>query len=60
MTDVKLAQVNAPTGKNSIADCGVNLWLDWASRAAIVIVFGGFAFIGVSRRSSSASVGQRS
>ena len=46
MTDVKLAQVNAPTGKNRIADCGVNLWLDWASRAAIVIVFGGFAFIG--------------
>ena len=47
MTDVKLAQVNAPTGKNSIADCGVNLWLDWASRAAIVLVFGGFASIGV-------------
>jgi protein-S-isoprenylcysteine O-methyltransferase Ste14 len=46
MTDVKLAQVNAPTGKNSITDCGVNLRLDWASRAAIVIVFGGFAFIG--------------
>jgi protein-S-isoprenylcysteine O-methyltransferase Ste14 len=46
MTDVKLAQVNAPTGKKSIADCGVNLWPDWASRAAIVIVFGGFAFMG--------------
>jgi len=47
MTDVKLAQVNSPTGKNRIADCGVNLWLDWASRAAIVILFGGFAFLGV-------------
>jgi protein-S-isoprenylcysteine O-methyltransferase Ste14 len=47
MTDAKLAQVDAPTGKNRIADCGVNLWLDWASRAANVIVFGGFASIGV-------------
>src|SRR2546430_986562 len=47
MTDVKLAQVNSPMSKDKIADCSVNLWLDWASRAAIVIVYGGFAFIGV-------------
>jgi len=47
VTDVKLAQVNAPTGKNGIADCGVDLWLDWTSRAAIVISYGGFALLGV-------------
>jgi hypothetical protein len=47
MTDVKLAQVNAPTGKNRIADCGVDLRLDWTSRAAIVITYGGFALISV-------------
>ena len=47
MTDVKLAQVNAPTGKNRIANRGVNLGLDWTSRAAIVIIYGGFALIGV-------------
>jgi protein-S-isoprenylcysteine O-methyltransferase Ste14 len=38
---------DAPTGKNGIADCGVNLWLDRTSRAAIVIIYGGFALIGV-------------
>ncbi|GLR85828.1 methyltransferase family protein [Bradyrhizobium iriomotense] len=47
VTDVKLAQVNAPTGENGIADCGVNLWLDWTSRAAIVVIYGGFALISV-------------
>src|SRR5947208_16865001 len=47
MTDVKLAQANSRMSKAKIADCSVNLWLDWASRAAIVIVYGGFAFIGV-------------
>src|SRR6476659_3026304 len=47
MTDVKLAQVNAPTGKNGIADCGVDLWLDWTSRAAVVVIYGGFALISV-------------
>jgi protein-S-isoprenylcysteine O-methyltransferase Ste14 len=46
MTDVKLAQANAPAGNNGIADGGVNRWLDWASRAAVVIFFGGFAIIG--------------
>ena len=46
VTDVKLAQMNA-SGKNGIADCGVNLWLDWTARAAIVIIYGGFALIGV-------------
>ncbi|MBR0697377.1 isoprenylcysteine carboxylmethyltransferase family protein [Bradyrhizobium lablabi] len=43
MADVKLAQA---TGKDSMADCRANLWLDWASRAAIVVVYGGFALIG--------------
>jgi protein-S-isoprenylcysteine O-methyltransferase Ste14 len=38
--------MNAPTDKNSIGNRGVNLWLDRAARAAIVIVFGGFALIG--------------
>jgi protein-S-isoprenylcysteine O-methyltransferase Ste14 len=46
MNDAKLAQVDTPAGKNRRADCGVNPWLDWASRAAIVIVYGGFASIG--------------
>jgi protein-S-isoprenylcysteine O-methyltransferase Ste14 len=47
VTDIKLAQVNARTGKNGIPDCGVNPWLDWTSRAAIVIIYGGFALIGI-------------
>jgi protein-S-isoprenylcysteine O-methyltransferase Ste14 len=46
VTDVKLAQLNAPTCKSGIADCNVNPWLDWTSRAAIVIIYGGFALIG--------------
>jgi protein-S-isoprenylcysteine O-methyltransferase Ste14 len=46
MTDLKVAHANAPASKNRIADCDVNL-LDWASRAAIVIVFVGLASIGV-------------
>src|SRR5262245_23317388 len=47
MSYAKLAQVNTPTDKNRMADCGVNLWLDWSSRGAIVIVLGAFAFIGI-------------
>jgi protein-S-isoprenylcysteine O-methyltransferase Ste14 len=46
VTDVKLGQMSAATARNGIADCGVNLWLDWTSRATIVIIYGGSALIG--------------
>ncbi|WFU43359.1 isoprenylcysteine carboxylmethyltransferase family protein [Bradyrhizobium sp. CB82] len=46
MTDVKLGQVNPATAKNGIASCGVNPWLEWTSRAAIIIIYGGSALLG--------------
>ena len=44
MTDAKVGQEAA--ARNGIAGRGVNPWLDWAARAAIVIVYGGFALMG--------------
>ena len=43
MTDAKVGQEG--TARNRIAG-GVNPWLDWTSRVAIVIVYGGSALIG--------------
>jgi protein-S-isoprenylcysteine O-methyltransferase Ste14 len=45
MTDVELRETDGPAG--IIAKLTVNPWLDWAARAAIVIVFTAFAFGGV-------------
>jgi protein-S-isoprenylcysteine O-methyltransferase Ste14 len=47
MTDVKLAEATGPRGEQS-AESAVNPWLDWAARAAIVMVFAALAFIGLS------------
>ena len=43
MTDAQVSQEG--TARNRIAG-GVNPWLDWTSRVAIVIVYGGSALIG--------------
>jgi protein-S-isoprenylcysteine O-methyltransferase Ste14 len=48
MTDIKLGEIGEPAGERmAVAELTVNPWLDWAARAAIVIVFVAFAFVGV-------------
>jgi protein-S-isoprenylcysteine O-methyltransferase Ste14 len=47
VADAKLAHVNAPTSETATADRGVNLRLDWISRAAIVVIYGGFALMSI-------------
>ncbi|MHC2336542.1 methyltransferase family protein [Bradyrhizobium sp. USDA 4454] len=45
MTDGKLGQV--PTGSNGIASSGIDPWLDWTARAALILIYGGAALLGV-------------
>src|SRR6266699_1596570 len=47
MTDIKLGEIGGSAGECGVAELPVNPWLDWAARAAIVIVFTAFAFVGV-------------
>jgi len=48
MTDIKLGEIGEPAGERmAVAELTVNPWLDWAARAAIVIVFVAFAFFGI-------------
>jgi protein-S-isoprenylcysteine O-methyltransferase Ste14 len=47
MTDIKLGGTNGPAGERMVADVAVNPWLDWAARAAVVVVFTAFALVGV-------------
>jgi protein-S-isoprenylcysteine O-methyltransferase Ste14 len=46
MTDVKIEKGDASRRENGTVELTVNRWLDWAARAAVVLVFIGFAFIG--------------
>lgn len=46
MTDVKLGQASPATAGNGIASSGVNPWLDWSARAALIIIYGGAALLG--------------
>ncbi|MBR0869402.1 isoprenylcysteine carboxylmethyltransferase family protein [Bradyrhizobium tropiciagri] len=46
MTEVKLGQVNPATASDEAARSGVNSWLDWAARAALIIIYGGSAALG--------------
>jgi protein-S-isoprenylcysteine O-methyltransferase Ste14 len=47
MTDIKLGATEAVPGERTLPVLTVNPWLDWAARAAIVIVFTSLAFIGL-------------
>jgi protein-S-isoprenylcysteine O-methyltransferase Ste14 len=49
MTDIKLGATDAVPGERMVSELTVNPWLDWAARAAIVIVFTSLAFIGLAR-----------
>src|SRR5258708_3463462 len=49
MTEIKLGEADAPGRQSKVPEVTVNPWLDWAARAAIVIVFTAFAFLGLAR-----------
>jgi protein-S-isoprenylcysteine O-methyltransferase Ste14 len=49
MTDIKRGGIDGPAEERGVAEVAVNPWLDWTARAAIVIIFTGFAFLGLSR-----------
>src|SRR6476469_4374592 len=49
MTDIKRGGIDGPAEERGVAELAVNPWLDWTARAAIVIIFIGFAFLGLSR-----------
>jgi protein-S-isoprenylcysteine O-methyltransferase Ste14 len=47
MTDIKLEETDGSDGESIAVELTVNRWLDWAARAAVVVVFIAFALIGV-------------
>ena len=47
MTDIKLDKTGRSHGEGMVAELTVNRWLDWAARAAVCIVFGGFVLVGI-------------
>src|SRR5258708_1311431 len=49
MTVIKLGGTDGPAEEHMVAEVAVNPWLDLAARAAIVIVFTAFAFLGLAR-----------
>ncbi len=49
MTDIKLGGTDGPAEERMVAEVAVNPWLDLAARAAIVVVFTAFAFLGLAR-----------
>jgi protein-S-isoprenylcysteine O-methyltransferase Ste14 len=47
MTDIKLEETDRSHGESMAVELTINRWLDWAARAAVVVVFIAFALIGV-------------
>jgi len=47
VTDIKLDETEGSQGKGMAVQLTVNRWLDWAARAAVVVVFTAFVMIGV-------------
>src|SRR5258707_14738890 len=47
MTDIKFGETGGPPVERVVTEPASNRWSDWAARAAIVIVFTGFALVGL-------------